>query len=284
MEMPPVERLVCRLACLVLCAWMVDDMAPASAGIEIVAHRGASYDAPENTLASVNLGWEQDADAVEIDIRLSSDGRIVAFHDKTTKRTAGGRDVPIVDQAFAELRKLDAGSWKSPKYVGERIPTLSEILETIPNGKRLLIEIKAGREILPELKRVLDAGGKKPEQTALIGFSRETMQAAKREFPRSKVFWVVEVEQDEATGEWRPAAAELARDAKRALLDGVNFGNSPAVGEEFVRTLKDAGLEVYVWTVNDPVQARRFRDLGVDGITTDRPGWLRKQLGDGETP
>ena len=277
--MPFLKARVLRPACLVLCAWVVNDMAQLSAGIEIVAHRGASYDAPENTLASVKLGWEQDADAVEIDIRLSSDGRIVAFHDKTTKRTAGGRDVPVAKQSFAELRKLDAGSWKSPKYAGEKVPTLSEILGTIPDGKRLLIEIKAGPEILPELRRVLDAAGKKPEQTALIGFSYETTEAAKRLFPQLKVFWVVEIEQDEASEEWKPSAAELARDANRARLDGVDFGNSPAVGREFVQTLKDAGLEVYVWTVNDPAQARRFRELGVEGITTDRPGWLREQLG-----
>jgi glycerophosphoryl diester phosphodiesterase len=259
-------------------------MASFAAGVEIVAHRGASYDAPENTLASVHLGWQQDADAVEIDIRLSSDDRIVAFHDKTTKRTAGGEDIPVSRRTFADLRRLDAGSWKDAKYAGERIPTLGEILQTIPDGKRLFIEIKTGPEILPELERVLDAAGKRPEQTPLISFSYETMEAAKRRFPELKVYWIVEVEQDESTGRWTPTAEELAAKAKRAGLDGIDFGNSPAVGEEFVRTLRDAGMEVYVWTVNDPEQAGRFRDIGVMGITTDRPGWLREQLGDAAAP
>ena len=95
-------------------------------------------------------------------------------------------------------------------------------------------------------------------------------------------FWVMEVELEETSGKWQPAAAELARQAKVAGFEGVDFGNSPAVGPEFIRPIRDAGLEVYVWTVNDPEQARRFQDLGVDGITTDRPGWLREQLGGGK--
>lgn len=250
-----------------------------AAGVEIVAHRGASYDAPENTLVSVNLGWQQNADAVEIDIRLSSDGRIVAFHDKTTKRTAGGEDIPLSGRTFADLRRLDAGSWKNAKFAGERIPTLDEILQTIPDGKRLFIEIKTGPEILPELERVLDAAGKRPEQTPLISFSYETMEAAKRRFPGLKMYWIVELKRDESTGQWTPTAQELAAKAKQAGLDGIDFGNSPAVDAEFVRTIKDAGLEVYVWTVNDAEKARHFRDIGVMGITTDRPGWLREQLG-----
>ena len=93
---------------------------------QIIAHRGASHDAPENTLASVELGYEQGADAVEIDIHLSKDNRIMVNHDKDTKRTAGN-NLTIKDSNSAELRKLDVGSWKNKKYKGEKMIELIKL-------------------------------------------------------------------------------------------------------------------------------------------------------------
>jgi glycerophosphoryl diester phosphodiesterase len=122
--------------------------------VEIIAHRGASYDAPENTLTAVQLGWQQQADGVEIDIKLSKDGHIVAFHDHGTARTTGANHT-LAELTLAELRDLDAGSWKNARFAGERIPALEEILAIIPPGKRLFIEIKAGPDIVPELKRCI---------------------------------------------------------------------------------------------------------------------------------
>src|SRR5690554_3096282 len=98
---------------------------------ELIAHRGASWLAPENTLASVVLAWEMDADAVEIDIYLTSDNQIVLFHDATTKRTAG-RDGLVEEQTLEQLRELDVGSWKGPQWEGEKIATLDQALATVP--------------------------------------------------------------------------------------------------------------------------------------------------------
>lgn len=246
--------------------------------VEIVGHRGASYDAPENTLASVNLAWKRGADAVEIDIYLSKDGKIVAFHDKTTKRTAGGGKHKIADLTLAELRKLDAGSWKNKKYKGEQIPTLAEVLKTIPAGKRLFIEIKCGPEVLPVLRRDLKTAGKKPQQTAIIGFSYDTMKKAKIELPQLDVFWVVGLKQNKVTKRWRPSLNKLIRDAKSAGLQGVHLSNKPVIDRKYVTKLHHSGLKVFVWTVNDLKSASRLKAAGVDGITTDRPGWLKKQL------
>src|SRR5215204_6481097 len=128
--------------------------ASSAAAVEIVGHRGASYDAPENTMAATNLAWKQKADAVETDIWLSKDGKLVVSHDKTGKRTAG-RDVIYPEITQAETRELDAGSWKDPKFKGEKIPLLEEQIASIPPGKRILVEIKTGPEIVPELGRVL---------------------------------------------------------------------------------------------------------------------------------
>src|SRR5690606_5583846 len=119
---------------------------------EIVAHRGASHDAPENTVRAVRLGWEQKADACEIDIRLSSDGKIVLLHDTDTKRTAGAEHVAS-KTPLADLVKLDAGSWKGEEFKGELLPSLDDLLKVVPAGERLYIEIKTGAEIMPELER-----------------------------------------------------------------------------------------------------------------------------------
>ena len=100
--------------------------------VEIIAHRGASHDAPENTLAAVRLGWKRNADAVEVDVYLSKDGKIVVIHDENTKRTTG-HDGLVHKMTWAQLRQLDAGSWKNKKFKGEPIPLLSHLLETIPN-------------------------------------------------------------------------------------------------------------------------------------------------------
>ena len=248
-------------------------------GVEIVAHRGASYSAPENTLAAVNLGWRRGADAVEIDVYLSRDRRIVVIHDKDTKRTAGV-DRQVNRMTLAELKTHDVGRYRGPQFAGERIPTLEEVLATIPNGKRLLIEIKCGPEIVPELKRVLAAAGKQPAQTAVISFDFAVVTAAKKALPQLCVMWLLGTtpKRDEQTGKVLVTLAERIEQCRRGGLDGLSFSRESALSPEFVRQVHDAGLQLHVWTVNSAEEARRLRDCGVDSITTDRPGWLREQL------
>jgi glycerophosphoryl diester phosphodiesterase len=244
--------------------------------VEIIAHRGASYDAPENTLAAVRLGWEQASDGVEIDVHLSADGRIVVIHDYDTKKVAG---VPakVVAQTFAELRALEVGAWKDPQWEGEPIPSLDEVLATIPAGKQLFVEIKCGPEILPEFERVWRASGKSAEQLVIIAFSYEVSKQAKARFPSIPVYWIYDWKKDKDTG-GRFTPDDLLARAKAAGLDGVDVKFDGPVTREFVEQAKSLGLEVYVWTVDDPLVARTLADAGVKGITTNRPGWLREQL------
>jgi len=103
---------------------------------QIIAHRGASYLAPENTLASVKLGFEQGADAVEVDIHLSKDKRLMVNHDKDTRRTAKGRNYLIKETDSKVLRVLDVGVWKDDKYKGEKMPFLDEVLLEVPLEKK----------------------------------------------------------------------------------------------------------------------------------------------------
>jgi glycerophosphoryl diester phosphodiesterase len=247
-----------------------------SLGLEIIGHRGASYDAPENTLSSFKLGYEQKADADELDIYLTRDGKIVVIHDGNTARTTGVTN-KVASQTYDELRRLDAGKWGKWKDKGfsEKLPSLDEVLELIPDGKRLFIEIKCGPEILPELEKVLERGGKKPEQTVIIGFGYETMQQAKAKFPRLQVLWLAG--KDSKTKKY-PPVEELIQKAKAAHLDGLNLEGSFPIDKEFVQTVHHAGLKLYTWTVDDPELARKEAAAGVEGITTNRPGWLRAQL------
>lgn len=266
----------CMIAASALwCVVMNGNLLPAA---EIVAHRGASFEAPENTLASVKLGWEKNADAVEVDVYLSKDNQIVCIHDKTTKRTAGGKEVKVVDLTLEELKKLDAGSWKSPKYKGEPIPTLLEVLDTIPAGKRLFIEIKCGPEIVPFLKEDLRKAGKPAAETCVISFSEAACEVTKREIPELKVYWLSGQKLNEETKVWEPSLDALIATAKRLNSDGLDLKARENMDAEFVNRIKSEGLGIYVYTVNDPSFAKKLEEAGIEGITTDRPAYLRKAL------
>lgn len=248
--------------------------AAADRPVEIVAHRGASHDAPENTVAAIRLAWDQKADGSEFDVFLTKDGKIVVLHDKDTKRTAGVSRL-VAASTLAELRTLDVGAWKGATFAGERIPTLEEMLATVPAGKRAFVEVKCGPEIVPELSRVLAASKLRPEQTPVIAFDAEVVAAVKTARPDLPAYWLVSLDRKNAKP---PTAAELIARAKQVRADGLDLSATPTLDEAFARAVKAAGLKLYVWTVNDPAAARRMVALGVDGITTDRPGWLRDQL------
>jgi glycerophosphoryl diester phosphodiesterase len=257
-------------------AWMMlMTMAANAPATEIIAHRGASHDAPENTVAALKLAWKQGADASEFDCMLTKDGKIVVIHDLDTKRTAGV-DRLVFDQTLAELRMLDAGKWKSPEYVHEKIPTLKEMLDVVPAGKRLFIEIKSGLEIVPEFLRVLKEADLPSEKTAVISFNYAVVAAVKKARPDLKAYWIVSLRP--AKGKEPPTAEALITKAKAARLDGLDLSAAPALNAAFAKKVKDAGLGLYVWTVNDAAEAKRLVGIGADGITTDRPGWLRQQL------
>jgi len=245
--------------------------------VEIIAHRGASFDAPENTLESVRLGWAKKADAVEVDVYLSKDDQIVVFHDHTTKKIADV-DRNVVDQTFAELSRLDVGAWKGSKWRGVRIPKLIDVLKTIPTGKRMFVEVKCGPEIIPELASAFKESGKKPEQLVVISFNYEVVKQAKVQFPNIKCFYLSSFKIDEASGNQVPTVEELISLAKEANLDGLNVSYKGLKKQDFFNKVKNAGLELFTWTVNSPMDAKNLINMGIQGITTDRPAWLKESL------
>ncbi|MSS99876.1 MAG: glycerophosphodiester phosphodiesterase [Pedosphaera sp.] len=252
-------------------------LATVVSALDIIAHRGASHDAPENTLAAFKLGWQQRADAVELDIWLTKDGKIICLHDANTKRTTGVMK-QVGESTLDQLRALDAGAWKDPKWKGEKLPTLAEVLALIPEGKRLVIEIKCGIEVLPALERDIHASGRPAAQLVIISFKRDVCVKAKKIFPQIPVLFLASFKQDKETGAWTPPPDELIRKAKSGGLDGINLGYKGPIDAAFVKKARAAGLKFYVWTVNDTEAARTLVAAGVDGITTDRPEWLREQL------
>jgi glycerophosphoryl diester phosphodiesterase len=249
---------------------------------EIIAHRGASHDAPENTLAAMKLAWEQKADAVELDLWLSKDGKIVVLHDPDTKRV-GGSGVRVAELTWDELQRVDVGAWKDPRFRAERIPALDSILATIPPGRRAFLEIKCGAEILPELSRVIARSGRKPAELAVISFDFETLSKSKKEFPRIEHYYLHGYRKDAATGEF-PRLAPLLVRARSAGFDGLDLNADWPIDASFVAQARASGMKLFVWTVNDPQVARKLTGAGVQGITTDRPGWLRGELERSDAP
>lgn len=246
--------------------------------LEIIAHRGASWDAPENSRSAVELAWRQGADAVEADFRLTRDGRIVASHDDSLKRTTG-IDLHISEHSLDELRRLDVGSWKGPQWSGERIATLEEMLAiAAPTDARFYVEIKSGPQIAAELTRIVQASGWAPARIVPICFSAEVLVAVRRVLPQSPTYLVVEFLRDPQTGVWYPDADECLADAVRHELTGLDLMAARALDPALVDRIRSAGLDLCVWTVDDAELARRLMGLGVRRLTTNRPDFLREAI------
>lgn len=259
---------------IMMCLWLSvvggAALAVEPGGVEIVAHRGASFDAPENTVSAMKLAWEQGADGAEFDIYLTRDGKIVACHDKDLKRTAGSERL-IVASTLDDLRKLEVGSWKNPKFAGEKIPTLAEMLATVPKGKKVYIEVKCGPEIVPELLRELTAADLPPALTPVICFNSNVIAAVKKARPALPSYWLVDVKKE-------PNVDKVIQTARTIRADGLDLSAKPELTKDYAARIKAAGFRLDVWTVNDVEVAKRMIDLGVQGLTTDRPAWLREQL------
>jgi glycerophosphoryl diester phosphodiesterase len=176
----------------------------------------------------------------------------------------------------AELQSFDVGSWKHARFAGERVPTLAEALATIPKGKRLFVEIKCGPECIPAFANTFRASRKTASQVVPIGFGSETMQGIKQALPELEVAWVAEFRR--TVRGWSPKAETLIERAKAYGLDALDLDGRGPLDAEFVAKVHAAGLKLYVWTVDSPARAGKLRAAGIDGLTTNKPGWLRKQL------
>lgn len=250
------------------------------AAVEIVGHRGASHDAPENTLAAFRLAFSRGADAVECDVHLSADGRLVVIHDADTKRTTGRRLV-VARSNWEQLLALDAGSWKGERFRGERLPLLEQVLELVPPGRGLLIEVKCGPEMVPRLLPLLQerTDGRR---LLVISFNLEVVSRLKQRRPGQRVLWLVKARRRPGGG-FRPHPRDIVATARDNHLDGLGLDRR-GVNDDIMAAARAAGLAVYVWTVDDQAEARQLVERGATGIITNRPGWLRGRLEEGRNP
>lgn len=233
-----------------------------AAAVEIIAHRGFSAKAPENTLAAFELAWKSGSDACELDIHLTADEQIVVIHDKDTKRTHPGENKLIAESKLEELPAL---------------PTLSQALATLPADRgRFVIEIKTGPEIIPALVKVLTPLQSRAKQLAIISFQSSACAAAKKALPWLPVLQL-SGSKDKKTKKNLNLADVIAK-AKADGLDGLDLGADWSWDAAMVAQIHDAGLQLVVYTINNPKDVQRYAALGVDGITTDDPVMARGAL------
>lgn len=241
----------------------------------IVAHRGASKDAPENTLPAFELAWKQGADAIEGDFFLTVDGHIVCIHDKNTEELAG-KAMVVAESTLAELQALDVGAWHSSAYKGTTVPTIADVFATVPEGKKIYVEVKCGPEIIPTLLQDIQASGLQDEQIVVISFDAEVIRGVKQQAPQFKACWLSGFDKP-LFGRIKPSPSEVLETLKAIGADGFSSSNKHIKGD-FIQTILDAGYEYHVWTVDDPKEAQRFKDWGALSITTNVPAVIREHL------
>lgn len=244
----------------------------------IIAHRGASFDAPENTLAAFKLAMEQQADGFECDVYLTADGHVICLHDPDTQRVAGEKLV-VTKAPFDALRALDVGSWKGEQWRGERMPSLEEVLAVVPPGKKIYIELKSSKEIIKPLVKILSNSRLSPEQIVIISFHAEAIAESKKQLPHLKALWLCGMKKKK-DGTLPPTAEEVAAKLRRIRADGLDAEGIPDYFDAaFIERLRALGCqEFHVWTIDDPEVAHFYINLGVSSITTNRPGWLRERI------
>ena len=226
----------------------------------VIAHRGASGYAPENTLAAFKRALALGATFIETDLQLSRDARFVAIHDDTVNRTTNGTG-KVHDLSLADLRRLDAGSWFGSEFTGERIPTLDEILE-----------FSKKHDVVFYLE--LKPGGSWGGEHALIGALRESQEAARMvviSFDAGILEGLRKIEPTLMTG--LLFDGQIDRPLERAVEVGARqlAIRGDLVTPALLTEARKKDLQVVCWTVNQAAHMRLLIDAGVDGIMSDYP-------------
>jgi glycerophosphoryl diester phosphodiesterase len=236
-----------------------------------IAHRGASKEAPENTIAAFRKALERRADAVELDLRATSDGVLVCVHDATLDRTTNGSG-PVADTTLAEIRKLDAGSWKAPEFAGESVPTFGEALAVITPGAVCTPELKVTGIEKQAVRIIAEAGAQ--HAVIIVSFHDEALARVRELAPDMPTGWIVSRDPPED----RDAhAAELVG---RAAACGASLisASFTTLTHELLAAAHNADMAVWVWTVDSEEPMGELLAAGVDGITSNVPHVLRRVI------
>jgi len=235
----------------------------------IIAHRGASGHAPENTFAAFERAVELGAGFIETDLQLTRDAQFVAIHDAYLDRTTNGQG-PVRDHTLAELRQLDAGKWFDRQFMDQRIPTLDEILQ-FARERDIVFYLEIKQSVTWGMHQTLVGVLGKAQNAAhtiVISFDPATLDSVRRLEPAMMTGLLV----DKAKSDSIQAALEVGA---RQICPQVDL-----VTLELVERAHRADLHVVTWTVNDVDKMRAAMDAGVDGIMTDLPDRLRAVVED----
>ncbi len=227
-----------------------------------LSHRGESDDAPENTIESYELAMARDSDGIELDVRLSSDGRAACFHDETLDRVAGA-PLRVADSTLAEMRR---------HYP---VPLLREALATLSPGKIMQIEFKGIPAALEPGRAAIDAWKGERALLSISSFEPETIAAAADVFP--DLHRLLLVDQKSIWGRF-PAPEELADHVKQFRCTGVSFKAAFEADSRFVDRLRAAGLRVVVWGVSSDELGLAMARAGVDAMTCNHAVALRRRF------
>lgn len=238
----------------------------------IVAHRGASGLAPENTLAAFRLALAQGAPAVECDVHLTLDGAPIVIHDDRVDRTTSGNG-EVATQTYQALRALDAGAWFGASFAGERLPALAEVLSLCAGHARAFVELKVGGGSALVNAALTALAGSPETAAAIISFDPEIVAEVHRRRPSLALGLLVGARQIQRNG----VSAVIQRCAE--LGAGFLAPQASAVDQPLVAVAHAAGLPVSVWTVDNPDQMASLSAMGVDAITSNRPDVARHRLG-----
>ena len=233
-----------------------------------IAHRGASGSghAPENTLAAFQRAIEVGVDGVECDVHCTTDGEVVVIHDHTLDRTTDSKG-NVEKMTLAEVREADAGSWFDIPFAGERVPTLTEVLELMKGKAITVVEIKQAGIADKVVKSIEDAGS--VAEVVLISFHASALSAAQainpripRSFPRGGKRGV------------KKHGAILALVQQAVELGGGLDLAGNIITPQLVRESHLRGVAVWAWTVDDEAEMEKLAQMGVDAITSNYPDKL----------
>ncbi len=235
------------------------------------AHRGASHDAPQNTLAAFRLAREMGADGVELDVQASKDGEAVVIHNFTVDATTDGQG-RVADKTLAELKELDAGSWFDARFTSQRIPTLQEVIIVLGHQLLLNIELKTrvfgSTGLIAEVVRLIEDHNL-VHRVVVSSFNPFSLRQVKKLNPRIHTGLLY----------YFDLPAHLARSVLLSLAGSdALHPEKRLVNQKYMSWARERGYRVNVWTVDDPAEMKRLIALGVDGIITNRPDVLREVL------
>ena len=228
----------------------------------LIAHRGASSDAQENTLEAFQLAFQQGADGIEGDFLLTRDRKLIAYHDLNTKRLLQ-KDFSTKALSLCDIRKLST----------YHIPELHEVLDIIPKGKDLVIELKCGRQVEEILVNTLRNSQVKLESVTVISFRLPTLIRLRKICPKIKILWIRHFRL--SNGVFNPCVKETRAIIEKYNFDGIS-SNANRINQEFIKAFE--GLEINCWTVDSIQRYRELNELGCHSISTNCPGYIRTNL------